>query len=69
MFKASIVVVLSQVKEFKYLRVLIKIQGKIEWEMDRIGAAFAVMRALYRSVVVKRFRFTGLWVETKRTRS
>uniref|UniRef100_A0A8C6NQZ4 Reverse transcriptase domain-containing protein n=1 Tax=Nothobranchius furzeri TaxID=105023 RepID=A0A8C6NQZ4_NOTFU len=47
--------VLSQVEEFKYLGVLFTSEGKLECEIDRwIGAASAVMRALYRSVVVKR---------------
>jgi len=47
--------VLPQAKEFKYLGVLFTSEAKMEWEMDRrIGAASAVMRALYRSVVVKR---------------
>ena len=46
---------LPQAKEFKYLGVLVTSEGKIEREMDRrIGAASAVMRALYRSVVVKK---------------
>jgi len=46
---------LPQAKEFKYLRVLFTSEGKMEREMDRwIGAASAVMRALYRSIVVKR---------------
>ena len=44
---------LPQAKEFKYLGVLFTSEGKMEREMDRrIGAASAVMRALYRSVVV-----------------
>ena len=39
----------------KYLRVLFTSEGKMERVMDRrIGAASAVMRALYRSVVVKK---------------
>ncbi len=39
---------LPQAKEFKYLRVLFTSEGKMEREMDRqIGAASAVMRALY----------------------
>uniref|UniRef100_A0A8C6LRX0 Reverse transcriptase domain-containing protein n=1 Tax=Nothobranchius furzeri TaxID=105023 RepID=A0A8C6LRX0_NOTFU len=47
--------VLPQVEEFKYLGVLFMSEGKLEREIDRrIGAASAVMRALYRSVVVKR---------------
>uniref|UniRef100_A0A8C6KY55 Reverse transcriptase domain-containing protein n=1 Tax=Nothobranchius furzeri TaxID=105023 RepID=A0A8C6KY55_NOTFU len=47
--------VLPQVEEFKYLGVLFISEGKLEREIDsRIGAASAVMRALYRSVVVKR---------------
>ncbi|KAK0144408.1 Ankyrin repeat and sterile alpha motif domain-containing protein 1B [Merluccius polli] len=46
---------LPQVKEFKYLQILFMSEGKMECEMDRrIGAASAVMRALYRTVVVKR---------------
>ena len=46
---------LPQAKEFKYLGVLFMSEGKMEWEMDRrIGAASAVMRALYRSIVVKK---------------
>ena len=45
---------LPQAKEFKYLGVLFTSEGKMEREMDRrIGAASAVMRALYQSVVVK----------------
>ncbi|KAK0132409.1 hypothetical protein N1851_032714 [Merluccius polli] len=45
---------LPQVKEFKYLRILFMSEGKIEREMDRrIGAVSAVMRALYRTVVMK----------------
>uniref|UniRef100_A0A8C6P7M2 Reverse transcriptase domain-containing protein n=1 Tax=Nothobranchius furzeri TaxID=105023 RepID=A0A8C6P7M2_NOTFU len=47
--------VLPQVEEFKYLGVLFMSEGKLEREIDRrIGAASAVMRALYRSVMVKR---------------
>ncbi|KAM4534591.1 uncharacterized protein V3H82_024506 [Fundulus diaphanus] len=47
--------VLPLVEEFKYLGVLFTNEGKMEWEIDRrIGAASAVKRALYRSVVVKR---------------
>jgi len=46
---------LPQVKEFKYLEVLFTSEDKMEQEMDRqIGAASAVMRALYQPVVVKR---------------
>ena len=49
---------LPQVEEFKYLTssiVLFMNEVKMEWEIDRqIGAASAVMRTLYRSVVVKR---------------
>ena len=42
-------------EEFKYLGVLFTNEGKMEQEIDRrINAAFAVKRALYRSVVVKR---------------
>ncbi|CAM4428457.1 unnamed protein product [Leuciscus chuanchicus] len=46
---------LPQVEEFKYLGVLFTSEGRMEREIDRrIGAASAVMRALYRSVVVKK---------------
>uniref|UniRef100_A0A8D0CHB3 Reverse transcriptase domain-containing protein n=1 Tax=Scleropages formosus TaxID=113540 RepID=A0A8D0CHB3_SCLFO len=46
---------LPQVEEFKYLGVLFTSEGKMERQVDRrIGAASAVMRSLYRSVVVKR---------------
>ncbi|KAK3545285.1 hypothetical protein QTP70_003049, partial [Hemibagrus guttatus] len=47
--------VLPQVEEFKYLRVLFTSEGRMEREIDRrIGAAAAVMRSMYRSVVVKK---------------
>ncbi|TWW59883.1 hypothetical protein D4764_06G0014130 [Takifugu flavidus] len=47
--------ILPQVEEFKYLGVLFMSEGRMEQEIDRrIGAASAVMRTLYRSVVVKR---------------
>lgn len=47
--------VLPQVEEFKYVGVLFTSEGRKEREIDRrIGAASAVMRALHRSVVVKR---------------
>ncbi|KAI3363814.1 hypothetical protein L3Q82_001419 [Scortum barcoo] len=47
--------VLPQVEEFKYLGVLFTSEGKIERETDRrIGAASAVMRSVYRTVVVKK---------------
>ena len=47
--------VLPQVEEFKYLGILVTSEGRMEREIDRrIGAASAVMRALNRSVVVKR---------------
>uniref|UniRef100_A0A672GTN4 Reverse transcriptase domain-containing protein n=4 Tax=Salarias fasciatus TaxID=181472 RepID=A0A672GTN4_SALFA len=46
---------LAQVEEFKYLGVLFTSGGRMEREIDRrIGAAAAVMRSLYRSVVVKK---------------
>jgi hypothetical protein len=46
---------LSQVEEFKYLGVMFTSEGRMEREIDRrIGAASAVMRSLYRTVVVKR---------------
>ncbi|KAK3524108.1 hypothetical protein QTP70_017990 [Hemibagrus guttatus] len=47
--------VLPQVEEFKYLGVLFTIEGRMDCEIDRqIGAAAAVMRSMYRSVVVKK---------------
>ncbi|TWW73389.1 hypothetical protein D4764_15G0007830 [Takifugu flavidus] len=47
--------VLPQVEEFKYLGMLFTSEGRMEREIDRrIGAASAVMRALNRSVVVKK---------------
>ncbi|KAI3351536.1 hypothetical protein L3Q82_020378 [Scortum barcoo] len=57
-----------KVEEFKYLGVLFTSEGKMERENDRrIGAASAVMRSVYRTVVVKKelsrkvklSRFTG----------
>ncbi|KAK3530499.1 hypothetical protein QTP86_027775 [Hemibagrus guttatus] len=46
--------VLPQVEEFKYLGVLFTREGRMDREIDRrIGAAAAVMRSMYRSVVVK----------------
>jgi len=46
---------LPKAKEFKFFGVLFKSEGKMKWELDiLIGAACAVMRALYRSVLVKR---------------
>ncbi|KAI3369751.1 hypothetical protein L3Q82_024580 [Scortum barcoo] len=48
--------VLPQVEEFKYLGVLFTSEGKMEREIDRWigGAASAVMRSVYRTVVVKK---------------
>ncbi|KAK3515128.1 hypothetical protein QTP70_007237 [Hemibagrus guttatus] len=47
--------VLPQVEEFKYLGVLFTNEGRMDREIDRrIGAAAAVMRSMYRSVVVKK---------------
>ncbi|KAI3374956.1 hypothetical protein L3Q82_021487 [Scortum barcoo] len=47
--------VLPQVEEFKYLGVLFTSEGKMGREIDRrIGAASAVMRSVYRTVVVKK---------------
>ncbi|KAK3509001.1 hypothetical protein QTP70_015948 [Hemibagrus guttatus] len=47
--------VLLQVEEFKYLGVLFMSEGRMDREIDRqIGAAAAVMRSMYRSVVVKK---------------
>ncbi|KAK3542751.1 hypothetical protein QTP70_001881 [Hemibagrus guttatus] len=46
---------LPQVQEFKYLGVLFTSEGRMDREIDRrIGAAAAVMRSMYRSVVVKK---------------
>lgn len=46
---------LPHVKEVKYLRVLFTSNGKIECEIvSWIGAASAVMLALYRTIVVKK---------------
>ncbi|KAK3532757.1 hypothetical protein QTP86_028126 [Hemibagrus guttatus] len=43
------------VEEFKYLGVLFMSEGRMDREIDRwIGAAAAVMRSMYRSVVVKK---------------
>ncbi|KAK3535054.1 hypothetical protein QTP70_002584 [Hemibagrus guttatus] len=47
--------VLPQVEEFKYLGVLFTSEGRMDREIDRrIVAAAAVMRSMYRSVVVKK---------------
>ncbi|KAK3531112.1 hypothetical protein QTP70_011064 [Hemibagrus guttatus] len=47
--------VLPQVEQFKYLGVLFTSEGRMDLEIDRrIGAAAAVMRSMYRSVVVKK---------------
>ncbi|KAK3540137.1 hypothetical protein QTP70_026880 [Hemibagrus guttatus] len=47
--------VLPQMEEFKYLGVLFTSEGRMDCEIDRwIGAATAVMRSMYRSVVVKK---------------
>ncbi|KAK3535487.1 hypothetical protein QTP70_016908 [Hemibagrus guttatus] len=47
--------VLPQVEEFKYLGVLFMSEGRMDREIDRrIGAAAAVLRSMYRSVVVKK---------------
>ncbi|KAK3537481.1 hypothetical protein QTP70_012107 [Hemibagrus guttatus] len=47
--------VLPQVEEFKYLGVLFTSEGRMDREIDRhIGAAAAVMRSMYWSVVVKK---------------
>ncbi|KAK3567192.1 hypothetical protein QTP86_012462 [Hemibagrus guttatus] len=46
---------LPQVEEFKYLGVLFTSKGRMDCEIDRrIGAAAAVMRSMYRLVVVKK---------------
>ncbi len=46
---------LPQVEEFKYLGVLFMSKGSMERVIDRwIGAASAVMRSMYWSVVVKK---------------
>ncbi|KAK3543175.1 hypothetical protein QTP70_012283 [Hemibagrus guttatus] len=47
--------VLPQVEEFKYLGVLFTSEGRMDREIDRrISAAAAVMRSMYRSVVLSR---------------
>ncbi|KAK3569663.1 hypothetical protein QTP86_002629 [Hemibagrus guttatus] len=47
--------VLPQVEDFKYLGVLFTSEGRMDREIDRrIGAAAAVMRSMYRSVVMKK---------------
>ncbi|KAK3547052.1 hypothetical protein QTP86_009569 [Hemibagrus guttatus] len=47
--------VLPQVEEFKYIGVLFTSEGRMDRKIDRrIGAAAAVMRSMYRSVVVKK---------------
>ncbi|KAK3524784.1 hypothetical protein QTP86_005457 [Hemibagrus guttatus] len=47
--------VLPQVEEFKYLGVLFMSEGRMYREIDRrIGAAAAVIRSMYRSVVMKK---------------
>ncbi|KAK3516276.1 hypothetical protein QTP70_008643 [Hemibagrus guttatus] len=47
--------VLPQVEEFKYLGVLFTSEGRMDREIDRrVGAAAAVMRSMYWSVVVKK---------------
>ncbi|KAI3373259.1 hypothetical protein L3Q82_006385 [Scortum barcoo] len=47
--------VLPQVEEFKYLGVLFMSEGKMECEIDRqIGVVSAVMRSVYRTIVVKK---------------
>ncbi len=49
--------VLPQVDEFKYLGVLFTSEGRMEREIDRrIGAASAVVRSMYRSVMVKELK-------------
>ncbi|KAK3555124.1 hypothetical protein QTP86_010013 [Hemibagrus guttatus] len=46
---------LPQVEEFKYLGVLFMSEGRMDLEIDRrIGESAAVMRSMYRSVVVKK---------------
>ena len=66
-------------KEFKYVWVLYKSDGKMECETERrIGAVLAVMQMLYWTLVVKRklsiasrstFRLISeLWVVTERIR-
>ncbi|KAK3548517.1 hypothetical protein QTP70_013366 [Hemibagrus guttatus] len=47
--------VLPQAEDFKYLGVLFTSEGRMDREIDRrIGAAAAVMRSMYRSVVMKK---------------
>uniref|UniRef100_A0A8C6M1L2 Reverse transcriptase domain-containing protein n=1 Tax=Nothobranchius furzeri TaxID=105023 RepID=A0A8C6M1L2_NOTFU len=72
--------VLPQVEEFKYLRVLVTSEGKLEHEIDwHIGAASAVVKrelsqkaklSFYRSIYVPTLTYGyELWVVTERTRS
>ena len=52
-------------EEFKYLGVLLTSEGRMEREIDRrIGGASAILRALNRSVVVKKELSwkTKLWI-------
>ncbi|KAK3550483.1 hypothetical protein QTP86_030724 [Hemibagrus guttatus] len=46
--------VVGGVEEFKYLGVLFTSEGRMDREIDRRTAAAAVMRSMYRSVVVKK---------------
>lgn len=46
---------LSEAKDFKYIRVLFRSDGKIKFVIDKqLGMMLAVMKALYQTVVVKR---------------
>ncbi|KAK3559562.1 hypothetical protein QTP86_013728, partial [Hemibagrus guttatus] len=45
---------LPQVEEFKYLEVLFTSEGRMDREIDRQIGAAAVMRSMYRSVVMKK---------------
>ncbi|KAK3566125.1 hypothetical protein QTP86_026019 [Hemibagrus guttatus] len=70
---------LPQVEEFKYLGVLFMSEGRMDREIDRwIGAAAAVVRSMYRSVVVSIYQSIyvptltyghELWFMTERIRS
>ncbi len=59
---------LPQAKEFKYLGILFTSEGKMEHEVDRrIGAAAAVMQALYWTVAVKRAELEGFEFTSRST--
>lgn len=53
--ETTLLEILEQVEDFKYLRILFMSERRKEWQIDsRIGAAEAVMQTLCWSVVVKK---------------